>query len=248
MTDSDRIDWAVAITKGTIGAVPIVGPIIAEVVGKLIPQQRIDRIAAFLQELDQRLQENQAEFRARLEDSQALDLLEEGLHEASRAVTDERKRQIASIVAEGLSLESLDYIESKHLLSLLHEINDIEVLILASYSFRFREQHGETDKWRQVTSSKPPVMTAPQADKDRYALQQSYRNHLARLGLLSPYFPRPGVQRRSPPRVGVQPEIPDFDYDTGTLKSRGLEITPLGELLLRKVGLVRDVTPKEDRK
>lgn len=250
MTEPNAIDWVAAIAKGTVGAVPIVGPIVAEVIGNLIPRQRVDRIVAFMQELDRRLretQQTQEEIRTRLEDPRALDLLEDGLHQAARAVSEERKQHIASIVADGLSSEDLDFLESKHLLSILSELNDIEVLVLASHSFEFRKQQGDSSEWRQVTSFERPTMASPQSVKDRYALQQSYRNHLMRLGLVKPRFPTPGVglKRSSKPEF---PEVPQFDYETGMMKSQGIDLTPLGELLLRKVGLVKEALSKEKQK
>lgn len=247
MTEPNAIDWVAAIVKGTVGAVPLVGPIVAELVGNLIPQQRVDRIVTFMQELDRRLrdaQQTQERIRSRLEDPRVLDLLEDGLHQAARAVSEERKQHIASIVADGLSSENVDFLESKHLLSILNELNDVEVLVLASYSFQFQKQEGHSGEWRQVTSFERPTLASPQQVVDRYAIQQSYRNHLMRLGLLKYRFLRPsmGFKRSSAPELS---EVPQFDYETGMVKSEGIELTPLGGLLLRKVGLVNEALPKE---
>jgi hypothetical protein len=65
-----------------------------------------------------------------------------------------------------------------------------------------------------------------------------------RLGLLKQWFSRPnvGLKRSSTPEF---PEVPPLDYETGMMKSQGIELTPLGELLLRKVGLVNEALTKE---
>jgi hypothetical protein len=200
--------------------------------------------------LDRRLQQAQQsheELRERLENPQALDLLEEGLHQAARAVSEERKQQIASVVAAGLSSESLEFMESKHLLLILNEINDIELLVLASHSFSFRTQHEDNDGWRRATSFEQPTLAAPQPEKDRYALHQSYRNHLVRLGLLQARFQSPPGFRYGHSSKADSPEVPQFDYKTGMMKSTGVDVTPLGELLLRKIGLVNEASARKER-
>jgi hypothetical protein len=53
--DDNRIDHAVALTKGVLGAAPFVGGALVELIGSVVPNQRLDRITAFLKELDKRL-------------------------------------------------------------------------------------------------------------------------------------------------------------------------------------------------
>ena len=38
------IDIITSLAKGTVGAVPFVGSLVAEIVGNIIPNQRVDRI------------------------------------------------------------------------------------------------------------------------------------------------------------------------------------------------------------
>jgi hypothetical protein len=45
---SSKYDVASIILKGTLGAVPFVGPLAAEIIGTLIPNQRLSRIESFL--------------------------------------------------------------------------------------------------------------------------------------------------------------------------------------------------------
>ena len=56
-----RRDIAVAISKGIFGAIPVVGPMAAEVIGILIPNQRVDRIEALLKALGTRVAECEQE-------------------------------------------------------------------------------------------------------------------------------------------------------------------------------------------
>ena len=70
----------------------------------------------------------------RLYENEGLDLFEEGLLQASRSISEERRRRLANLLAKSLSQEELKYAESKKLLNLLRELTDPEVLILLYYS------------------------------------------------------------------------------------------------------------------
>jgi len=81
----NNIDRAVSLTKGVLGAVPVVGSIMAEVVGAIIPNQRIDRITRFVEILEKKLDEiNQDIIRLKVQDEYFIDLLEDGFILASR--------------------------------------------------------------------------------------------------------------------------------------------------------------------
>ena len=41
-------DIAMILSKGLVGAIPFVGPLAAEIVGAIIPNQRIDRLESLL--------------------------------------------------------------------------------------------------------------------------------------------------------------------------------------------------------
>jgi uncharacterized protein (DUF2267 family) len=111
-----------------------VGPILAEVAGILIPNQRIDRLEAYLRLLGQRLDSQDPDaLSERLHNPERIDLFEEGAVQSLRAVSDERKEYIASVVSEGLSGEAKDCIQAKRLLRLLAQIDDDQIIILASH-------------------------------------------------------------------------------------------------------------------
>ena len=50
--ENKKEDLITSALKGICGSLPIVGPSIAEIIGYLIPKQRIDRIAALLKALE----------------------------------------------------------------------------------------------------------------------------------------------------------------------------------------------------
>jgi hypothetical protein len=194
------------------------------------PQQRIDRLVKFARELNERLTETEkAVFEAQLKDENFTDLMDEGLRQAARSTSDERRQHIANIIRNSLTPEAISFIESKHLLKLLGEINDIEVIVLRSYLHatiggdeEFRTKHEEP--LRRV----PVHLGSTQPELDKHALQESYRQHLVRLGLLEERF-----------ELDSKTKMPRFDTQTGAPKRQRLVITTLGGLLLRQVGFTK---------
>jgi len=227
-----KVDLSVAALKGVIGALPFIGPLVAEVVGTLIPDQRVDRIERFLKKLDDKVSRLDGErVEERFESPEFVDLLEDGMYQAARALSDERLDYIASLLKNGLGDDELRHIELKRLLSLLDEINDAEIVILRSQAYHpesdpdsnFRKRHANVLKIRAASTD------SNQREMDEAAIYDSFKNHLIDLGLLRPRYKKP---RRG--------QLPEFDLKTGRVKSSGREITPLGRLLLRYVDLLPD--------
>ena len=221
-------DYSVAATRGAANLIPIVGPVLAEVLGVVIPQQRIDRIAKFSTELEHRLssvEKNMLE--SQLNNGEFSDLIEEGFRQAARSLSDERRRYIASLITSSLSSENISYAESRHLLRILDEVNDIEIIWLRFYldptmggDEEFRETH------RNVLEPVPATIGSSQETLDKHTLQESYKEHLFQLRLF---------ERRY--RMDHNTKEPAFDEWTGTQEVEGYEITSLGRLLLKEIRL-----------
>ena len=221
-------DYSVAVTRGAANLIPIVGPVLAEVLGVVIPQQRIDRITKFAEELERRLssvEKNMLE--SQLNNDEFTDLIEEGFQQAAHSLSDERRQYIASLIANSLSSENISYAESRHLLRILDEVNDIEIIWLRFYleptmggDEAFRETH------RDVLEPISATFGSSQETLDRSTLQKSYKEHLFQLRLL---------ERRY--RMDHKTKEPAFDTRTGTQEVQGYEITSLGRLFLKEIGL-----------
>jgi len=202
------IDYITSAVKGTLGIVPFAGSLLAELAGTVIPNQRLDRIAKFVVVLETKLSNLEQDFiRSQLADENFSDLLEEGARQAARSLGDERREYIASLIANSLSQQDIEYIESKHLLRILGELNDIEVIWLRFYlepalggDEEFRDAHENILTPIMASISDPPSVL------DKEALQESYKQHLSQLGLLKP-------------------------------QNNNYQIAPLGRLLLRQIGL-----------
>lgn len=225
--NESKTDVAISVGMATLSLLPYAGPILTEIVTALIPNQRLDRIARFAEILDEKLAElDKKVLEQKMRTEEFVDLFEDGAFQAARALTDERRERIASLLKNSLSSEDLDYVQEKQLLSILGQLNDAELVILKYFGLdldphqaqAFFDEHEETIRGPMV------VMGSPQEDADRGAVHQTYRNHLRRLGLLRATYKKP-----------KKGELPEWDLKTGMLKAGSDRITPLGRLVLRYI-------------
>jgi hypothetical protein len=217
--DTNRTDLAAAVARGIAGAVPVLGGLITEAVNHLIPNQRLDRVVQWLGILDAKVaavEDGLARASERLRSQEGLDVLEEGLTQASRSVSQERRELIASLLSTSLTQEQLKYAEARKLLNILRELTDAELIMLLFYSRRPHlgsQWHSELmSKHSEILRPASREVGEPQKEIDRGALQDSYRNTLVRLGLLRE-------------------------------QGRSFDLTSLGRLLLRYIEVTETHTP-----
>lgn len=216
----NKSDDLASILRGAAGMVPWVGSFFGELIATIIPNQRMDRFSEYLKILGEKLKDvEESNVRAKLQNKEFVGLFEEGLYSAVRAVTQERKEHIASIVKNSITDEDADYARYKYLLFLLGELNDVEILLLQSYTRHndkeFHDKH-EDVIWKPLVSE----------DLDTRVVHENYKDHMIRLGLLKYRFKRP-----------KRGELPEFDEKTGMIKAQGHDITTLGRVLLRHADL-----------
>ncbi len=222
------VDYVTSAAKAVLGMVPFAGSLLSELAGSIIPNQRIDRLTKFALELEAKLSRlDQTHVRAQFKDENFTDLMEEGVRQASRSVSDERRQYLSALLANGISSAVASYAESKHLLRILGEINDIEVVWLRFYAeptmggdSEYREKH------KTILEPIPAYNGSGQETLDKRALQESYKEHLTSLGLLKQRYETDSKTKQLV-----------FDSYTGGPKVRGYDITPLGRLLLRQIDL-----------
>jgi hypothetical protein len=225
--DTNRSDAIVAFARGTLGAIPGVGPLLAEVVGKIIPEQRLDRIARLVKQLGQKVTDlDQQVVAERLKTPEGIDLLEDGFHQASRAMTEDRIGYIADILRAGISEPEAKIAEEKHLMWLLGQLDDCEVILLAWLEqLPRRDEEFEKRHWH-VIQPRVAHSGSNQDERDDATLYESRKTHLRNLGLIRPRF-----------RQTIKKQVPEFDEKTGMLKATGLDVTPLGRMLLRTINV-----------
>jgi len=231
--DINRIDMLVSAAKSFVGVVPYAGSLLSELVGNLIPNQRIDRLSKYLIELDKRLSQFEGEYiKAELKNEECVDLFEESFRQASRALSDDRRIYIASVIENGLSNEHISYLETKFLLQLLESLNDAEVIWLRYYlepslgpaDTEFREKH------QNILNPISATLGSDQDEIDKEAIQDSYAEHLERLGLIRPHY-----------QMDSKTGIPRFDSFSGKPSVSYYDLTNLGQLLLRFIGLYEEI-------
>jgi transcriptional regulator NrdR family protein len=224
-------DYVASAAKAALGVVPFAGSLLAEIAGTVIPNQRIERIVQFAQELESRLSGIEQQFvRSQLANENFTDLMEEGLRQAARSVSQERRAHIAALISNSLSSQEISYVESKHLLRILGELNDIEIIRLGSHLYEtFSSGDEYWEKHKGILEPVAAHMGSPQEELDKETLQESYDAHLTQLGLLKPRY-----------AIDSGTKQPEFDSHTGAQKIRGHELTALGRLLLRQVEISVD--------
>lgn len=221
-------DYVASAAKAALGAVPFAGSLLAEIAGSIIPNQRIDRIVAFAEVLESKLSEvDRRLMRAALANENFTDLMEEALRQVARSVSLERKAHIAALLVNGLNADKISYIESKHLLKILGEVNDVEIIRLGSHLYEtFGSGKEYWAKHSKVLEPVAPTVGSSERELEKATLQHSYDGHLAQLGLLQP---RHNVDSRTNQLV--------IDSFTGAFDVRGYGITSLGRLLLKQAGV-----------
>lgn len=184
-------DELLSVAKGVVGACPLIGPLAAEAIGALIPNQRLDRVVEFLRGLDaevRKLDGRFDNFEKNIAVAEGLDIMEEGLMQAARSVSSKRKERLAHLVGRTLSSEELMYEESRKLLNLFRDLTDPELLWLIYYSLNPVMGPGPhqdlIEKHPDVLMPISREMGAPPEQIDRAALQDSYKNTLLRFGLI----------------------------------------------------------------
>ena len=224
--EENKTDLALAGGKALVGSLPYVGPIVAEIVGSLIPNQRIDRITEFLKILDKKVQDLDANVREqKMKSEEFIDLLEDGMWQAARALTRKRKEQIASVLTNSLYHGEINHIRDKKLLSLLNELNDPQLIILKSYdpphaplSSSFYERH------RDILEGHLRQYGATDNEEERISLYKAFRNDLERLGLLEFHYE---------PTIETTGELASETF--GLSRGDKPRLTALGRLLLQYI-------------
>lgn len=224
---SNKLDITVSIGKSVAGLVPFVGGAIGEIIGNIIPNQRVVRIVRFLENLDRKvsgLEEEQV--KSKITSPGFVDLMEDAFHQAAHALTEERIEYISELIKHGLTEEQLTKLETKKILWLLGQLSDPEIIILKSYDRETCQDEEFHQKHEEIIIGPRAHLGSSQEEVDKHSIYQTHRKRLEDLGLLNPNFRKP--------RKG---ELPEFDERTGMMKANGYSITNLGNLLLHHIGL-----------
>lgn len=208
-----------------MNAVPFIGGLLGELITSTIPEQRQERIVAYLRALSSRLEQiEQAAMQSARRNPEKIDLIESGGYLSVRATTSNRIAQIAELVANGLASDEAEIVRRKRLLALLGEIDDDEIIVLTAYGQTYGVgMSGSAAAWEAVNRPQPPHMAAGRELIEQNKLYDLGRDHLLRLNLL---------ERRYSFKKG---QMPEFDDKTGLPKGN-VQISYIGRMLLRSMG------------
>ncbi len=223
--ENKKQDYLAISLQSLAGMIPVAGSIVAEIIGELIPNQRTDRIVAFLIKLDEKVAHIEKEaLEHKLQQTENIDLFEDACFQASRALTDEKLEYIANAFANSLTQDEVAYLYKKKLMWLLGELNENEIIILTNYTYPqyIGEPSDFYEKHKDIINISSPTIGSSDEELNEVSYKRSFRERLNQLGLIRPRYKKP---RRN--------EFPDFDYKTGRVKSSGYEITNLGKLLVK---------------
>lgn len=233
--ETNKSDVTASIAKGILNLVPHIGGTLAEVVSTIIPNQKIDRLIIFAKVLDDKVKYIEEDvLKVKMKTEEFTDLLEDGLIQASRAMSDERREYIASLLKNSLTNEELTHIGEKKLLALLGELNDAEILFLKYYSLHVGEQRTFAEEHKELFTPINRAIGAPQENFDKGALRDSYRSKLMEVGVLEPAY-----------QNFKKGEVPEFDQRTGRPKTNNYRVNSLGKVLLRYIDLMESENPRQ---
>lgn len=220
--DEDDQDALAATGRALAGLVPMFGGVVGELITKVVPAQRTDRVVRYVRDLNARLNAIETDIAALLAEPENVDLIEEGGFQAARATTPERIDMIATLVANGLGAEDSDLVRRKRLARLLGQLDDDEIVLLNAYGQSYGGGHGA---WDTVNRPDPAHIGSDRSQIDAEKLFDAGREHLLRLGLLHKNY-------RNPPRG----QAPVFDTRKGDYE-HSVEVSYLGRLLLRHLNM-----------
>jgi len=230
--DTNWRDRLAQVTKIGTGFLDLIGGPLGELVGEVIPKQRLDRVVIFLRHMEKRLQTLEIEqVKSALADPNKIDLIETGGYQAARAIADERIRLIAEVVFNGIKAPEADAIRRNRLLKLLGELDDDEIAILNAHGQSYSGNNHEA--WSQIERPGPAHSQAGRGVFDQNALYDVGKAHLKRIGLLKLRYP-----------ALKKGEYPEFDKNTGEFKG-SVEISSLGRLLLREIGMPSPIDQRD---
>lgn len=229
-------DHVAAALRSTLGAAPVAGPLIAEIVTAVIPRQRLDRLVEFVQILDEKLLALDRDLvKQKAKTEEFIDLLEDALRQATRALSPERLRYIASTLKNSIPPSALSHVEKKRVAELLGELNDVEVIILACEGGGYPDAHPFRERHKPALTD--PLFNSAVSSEGRLrgAIYSSYREKLRRLGLLEQEF-----------RVDIGNSLRPTPADVRIVPG-GDSITPLGRVVLAAIDARENIPSADDR-
>jgi len=221
----DFRDRAASVARGVGAIVPHGGRFIGNLIGSIVPGQRINRLESYVAILKGKLEGiGESQERIIASSPEHIDLFEEGAFRAARALTQERIKHFALIVAIGMTKGTSEAIAQKRLLTILSELDEQDIIML---HWRIRIDYLDAGVYADnhpelLKANWPPATVfSPREDREANALREAIDNKLIRYNLT---------------------ELVEDKTWPGSKSRRTERITELGRLILRTVGLIDNET------
>ena len=234
------VDKRVSLYKGLIGAIPGAGPIISEIISITIPGQRLDRIAEFVNLLNERISFLEQE--TLKSNPHFVDLFEDALIQSARTVTAERNNFLSIFLSKSINVNQYNYAAKKKLFHILEELTDPDVMVLGEIAGK--------GHWLISREIEPPLMTMTEyealTEEEKFerdlasSLWESHISTLERLHLVTPKrrlhgSVKPVGSINYDPKKKGELDNMHIDKKTGLPEITGYEATSLGRVLLRAI-------------
>ncbi|MBU1000959.1 MAG: hypothetical protein KKE73_00365 [Proteobacteria bacterium] len=182
-------DIIAIVAKGGLGAIPVIGPLAAEIVGRIIPNQRLDRLEDTLKRFRDNLDdEGLGMFKANMDNPEFIDLFEEAMLQAARALSDDRRENIARILKSGMTDEELNHMTKRRILEAFERTNDAEIILLQSGARKLNEDN-EFKKQHEILFHIPDQTITGRplepSEAEAATMSKVYLKNLITLGLIS---------------------------------------------------------------
>lgn len=220
-------DHAAAILRAISSAVPIVGGALAEVFTAVIPGQQIERFRTYLEYLAGRLEELEIAQAAIINPNNAA-LVEDGWRKSRETNEQQRIKNIARCVAEGISSTERSQLHKERVLGIVAQLDAEEMTLLAAF------KAGTLAAFDNIRPP-PPTIGASREVMEANAMWEAMITKLKTLELIS--FRQRTKKVTIPNERGrdEEVEIPEVDHWGEPRGSNS--ITALGTRVLESVGI-----------
>ena len=205
MTTKDNLKkYSVAALKGLVELYVPFGSLAVELFNVTIPEQRLERVEKLVKLLaSKEFKMTSEELEEKFHSPEFVDIFEDVIHQAARALSNERLEYLASVLEKSLTEEQMRHLKTKRLLSMLEEINDVEIIILKYFDWHscicfgysppqyfmdeynpFEEKHNKTIEYLNGNTRGYCDPPPNEYDIEQYALHENYKNNLINLGLI----------------------------------------------------------------
>ncbi len=191
-------DKVTTVLKGISGAVPIAGPMISEILGAVIPQQRLDRVVEFVACLERSIIQFDMEIeevRKKINEPNYTAFFYKACLHSADSTSSERISRIRNVFIRGIRDVDQDALRYDSILTLLNKLNDVEFTYLHMYHLlkwditAFKEFQSQNDG---IILYPVVVGGMSQEEKDKENAKLIYSNNLQSLGLLEIEYDKNG--------------------------------------------------------